>query len=97
MCDVLLRMRNALPWARGRTLFITGPGHTNTWSTYKASVFMLWLFSALAAALFSSFSMGSLAALGVFINMAAATPTSLPRIRSQTIFTLRGEMRTCFK
>ena len=58
---------------------------------------MLKLFSALATALFKSLTRGSDAALGVCIRSAMAVLMSLPRIRSQTIWTLRGEMRTYLK
>ena len=53
--------------------------------------------SALAQALFRSFSRSSEAAFGVCIKIASAVLVSFPRIRSQTIWTLRGEMRTYFK
>ena len=57
-------------------------------------VLMINLFSALATALLRSFSIGSHAALGVFMMMAIASPASLPRIRSQISLIFRGVMRT---
>ena len=55
---------------------------------------MLRLFSALAIAESSSFSTTGAAAFGVYIRIASASSTFLPRIRSMTIFTLLEEMRT---
>ena len=45
----------------------------------------------------NNFSMGSEAALGVCIRYAQAVLTSLPRIRSHRILTLRGEIRRYFR
>ena len=74
-----------------------GPGVAKTWVMTSFSGSMLKLFSALAHALLRSFMRGSEAALGVCIRIAMAVLASLPRIRSQTIWILRGEMRTYFR
>ena len=70
------------------------PGVANTSDTTSLAGSMPKLFSALAQADFRSFIRGSEAALGVCIRIAMAVPASLPRIRSHTIWTLRGAMRT---
>lgn len=54
---------------------------------------MLKLFSALAAAEFTSLRRGSQAAFGVYCRIASASSRGLLRMRSITIETLRGLMR----
>src|ERR1700722_5203417 len=54
---------------------------------------MLWLFSALATALLSSFSIGSLANTPENCSSTSASRTVLPRMASATRRSLRGPMR----
>src|SRR5579884_399543 len=95
-----LRLKFARPCARGSRRLVKrppGPPSTVTRVTYSSSVFMSWLFSALATALRSSFSIGSAANTPANCSSTSASFTLLPRIASATRRNLRGPMRANFR
>src|SRR5258706_12330910 len=84
---------NARPWARGRQRLIVGPSFAWASATIRSSADRLWLFSALAVALFSTASTSWAACWGMNLSRAAASSTGRPLIAATARLALRGEPR----
>src|SRR5829696_8422050 len=84
---------NARPWARGRQRLIVGPSLAWASATIKSSADRLWLFSALAVALFSTRSTSTAACCGMNFRRAAASSTGRPLIAATTRLAFRVEPR----
>src|SRR6476646_600592 len=84
---------NARPWARGRQRLMVGPSFAIASKTIRSSADRLWLFSALAVALFSTRATSAAAFCGMNRRSAAASSTGLPLIASVTRRVLRVEAR----
>src|SRR4051812_23918859 len=84
---------NARPWARGRQRLIDGPSLAWASATIKSSADRLWLFSALAVALFRTASTSWAACCGMNLRRAAASSTGRPLIAATTRLALRVEPR----
>src|SRR5882672_4395583 len=84
---------NARPWARGRQRLIVGPSFAWASATIRSSADRLWLFSALAVALFSTASTSWAACCGMNRSRAAASSTGRPLIAATTRLAFRVEPR----
>src|SRR6478736_1057292 len=84
---------NARPWARGCQRLIVGPSLAWASATIRSSADRLWLFSALAVALFSTASTSWAACCGMNLSSAAASSTGRPLIAATTRLALRVEPR----
>src|SRR3954454_20027023 len=84
---------NARPWARGRQRLIVGPSLAWASATIRSSADRLWLFSALAVALFRTASTSWAACCGMNRSRSAASSTDRPLIAATTRLALRVEPR----
>src|SRR6476659_9641275 len=84
---------NARPWARGRQRLLVGPSFAWASTTTRSSADRLWLFSALAVALFSTASTSWAACCGMNRSRDAASSTGRPLIAATTRLALRVEPR----
>src|SRR6476660_10176228 len=82
---------NARPWARGRQRLIVGPSLAWASATIRSSADRLWLFSALAVALFRTASTSWAACWGMNLSRAAASSTGRPLIAATTSLAWRVE------
>src|SRR3954452_2112267 len=88
-----LWMANIRPWARGRQRLIVGPSLACASATIRSSADRLWLFSALAVALFRTRATSPAAFCGMNRRSAVASSTGLPLIAWVTSRVLRVEAR----
>src|SRR3954451_16602504 len=86
-------MGNDRPWARGFQRFMVGPSSARASTTTRSSADRLWLFSALAVALFSTAATSRAACWGMKRRRAAASSTGLPTMTRVTRLALRVEPR----
>ena len=77
-------------------LFIVGPWLATIDAIYKFSTSISWLFSAFALADFTTLAIIEAAPLGVNFNIANASSTFFPLIKSATIFTFLAEILAYF-
>src|SRR4051794_41708832 len=75
---------NARPCARGWNRLIVGPSFAMASTMYRSSADRLWLFSALAVALFRTRATSAAALCGLKRRGAAGSSTCLPLIASGT-------------
>src|SRR5215467_3666061 len=89
-------MGNARPCARGFHRLIVGPSSARASTTNRSSAERLWLFSALAVALFSTAATSRAAFWGMKRSTAAASSTGLPTMARVTRLVLRVDARRYF-